>query len=172
MTSNVFILTAIIPNDQLHTTTHILLSNLATVACAVCLFVLPTSALSCFIPHRFIDSYWCRLYGCLFMFLTMATTWTLALITWDKHRTISAPLRYSSRHGKSKELLIKIVTIWVGSFLLSALPLTYYTTIYNFNSAKMYCTINYASHEHRWVSISISSKCVLCTKLYYVLLLC
>ena len=151
---NLFILTAIIPNNELHTTTHILLSHLAVVASVVCVLVLPMSAVTCIITPSFISAVLCRVHGCLLMLLTTSTTWTLALITWDKYKTISCPLRYNSHHGHSKKLLAKILVIWFAAILVIVIPATCFKSLYRFNHVKMYCTINYVTKEHRWVSLA------------------
>jgi len=122
---NVFIVTAVLSSRKLRRRiTDVLCCHLALVGIVWSTLLLPTNVLAAFTggwPLRGTERGPCDTYGCAQSFLVHVTMWTIAMLGWNKYRTISTPLRHVSAINRQRIAII-LLPIWTSGLMLACIP--------------------------------------------------
>ena len=125
---NLFIVAAILSSRRLRRRiTDVLCCHLALVGIVWCALLLPVNAAAAFAggwPLRAggSDRRLCDLHGYAQATLIHVMVWTIAVLGWNKYRTISAPLRRISAVNRQR-IAVTLLPSWAIGLTLACIPL-------------------------------------------------
>jgi len=116
---NLLVISAVIREKALHTSTNYFVASLAVADCLVGLVVMPFSAMYEVLEHTwFFGTGWCDVWRSLDVLFSTASILNLCVISLDRYWAITNPFTYPTRMSR-KRAVMWIMAVWICSATIS-----------------------------------------------------
>ena len=121
LAGNILVISVIVINQQMRSTTNILIFSLALADLCFIIFCVPFTAAAYVIPLYPFGEVWCKIYQYLIYVCAYASVYTLVVMSLDRYLAVVHPIS-SMRYRTKLNAILVVVVIWV-LILLGNIPL-------------------------------------------------